>query len=70
MLKYKIDILKALKEKGYTSYRLATDRILSNGSIQKLRRGEVLATDGLSTLCDLLECQPGDILINIPDSDT
>lgn len=66
MLKYKIDVLKALKERGYTSYRLATDRILSNGSIQKLRRDEVLSTDGLSTLCELLECQPGDLLENIP----
>ena len=41
-LKYKIDILAALKEKGYSSYRLANEKIMGNGSIQKLRNGEVL----------------------------
>lgn len=61
-LKYKIDVLSALKKKGYSSYRLAKDNILSSSSIQKLRKGEVLGADGLTLLCKLLECQPGDIL--------
>ena len=66
-LRFKIDILAALKEKGYSSYRLANDKIMGNGSIQKLRRNEVLGADGISTICQLLNCQPGDILEYIPD---
>lgn len=67
-LKYKIDILAALKDKGYSSYRLANEKIMGNGSIQKLRNGEVLGADGIATLCKLLECQPGDILEYVPDN--
>lgn len=68
-LKYKVDILVALKEKGYSSYRLANEKIMGNGSIQKLRKGEVLGSDGISTLCKLLNCQPGDILEYVPDDE-
>lgn len=62
-IRYKIDILKALKEKGYSSYTLAQKKHLSGGSIQKLRNGEILNSDGIATICKLLNCQPGDILV-------
>lgn len=65
-LKYKIDILQALKAKEYSAYRLAQEKILSGSSIQKLRMGEALGADGIATLCELLECQPGDILCYEP----
>lgn len=61
-LKYKFDILQALKERGYTAYRLANEKLLSGSSIQKLRTGTPLGADGIATICELLECQPGDIL--------
>lgn len=67
-LKYKFDMLKALNEKGYSSYKLAKEKILSGSSIQKLRNGEVLGADGIAKLCELLNCQPGDILEYEPDS--
>lgn len=66
-LKYKIDILAALKSKGYSSYRLVNEKIFGNGSIQKLRKGEVLSTEGLETLCRLLDAQPADLIVYIPD---
>ena len=37
MLKYKIDILEELKEKGYTSYKLRKDKIMGEAQIQKIR---------------------------------
>lgn len=61
-LHYKIDVLKALQEHGYSSYKLAKEKLLSGSSIQKLRNGEPLGADGLNTLCRLLQCQPGDLL--------
>lgn len=61
-LKYKTDVLTALKEKGYTTYKLSQEKLLSGSSIQKLRTGEVLSADGIATLCRLLDCQPGDII--------
>lgn len=40
MLRYKVDILKELKEKDYTSYRLRKDKLIGESQIQKIRKGE------------------------------
>lgn len=61
-LKFKIDVLEALKEKGYSSYSLRKEKILSESTIQKLRDGKGLSWDNLNTLCRLLECDISDIL--------
>ncbi len=61
-LKYKLDILEALKEKGYSSYSLRKEKLLSESTIQKLRSGEGISWDNLETLCKLLECDISDIL--------
>lgn len=61
-IKYKIDVLNALKEKGYTTYRIRKEKLLSESTVQKLRLGEYVSMENLATLCELLECQPGDIM--------
>lgn len=63
MLRYKIDILQALREAGYTTYRLQKEKLLSAGTIQKIRSGDAsLSSDRINAICDLLCCQPGDLL--------
>lgn len=66
-LKFKIDILEALKSKGYTTYTLREKKLLSQSTLQKLREGKGLAWDNIERICNLLDCQPGDILEYIPD---
>ena len=61
-LVYKIDILKALKENGYSSYRIRKEKILSESTVQKLRAGSPISWENIETICRLLNCQPGDIL--------
>ena len=61
-LQYKINVLEALKSKGYTTYTLRKEKILSESTIQKLRNGEGVAWDNLETLCKLLDCNIGDLL--------
>ena len=61
-LHFKIDILEALKQKGYTSYTLRKENLLSQSTIQKLREGKGLSWENIERLCSLLECQPADIL--------
>lgn len=61
---YKIDVLTALKEKGYTTYKLRKEKLLGEATIQKLRKQEPVSWDNISTICTLLNCQVGDILIN------
>ncbi len=62
MLKYKINILEALKEKGYTSYRIRKDKIIGEAQLTKIRNGDIASKETLNTICKLLNCQPGDIL--------
>lgn len=62
MLKYKIDILEALKEKGYTSYRIRKDKLIGEAQLTKIRSGDIASKETLNTICRLLDCQPGDIL--------
>ena len=61
-LQYKINILEALKEKGYTTYTLRKEKLLSESTIQKLRMGEGVAWDNLDTICHLLDCDISEIL--------
>ncbi len=62
-IEYKIDILSALKDKGYTSYRLRKEKILGEATIERLRQKKSVSFDVLSKICDLLECDIGDILV-------
>ena len=61
-LKFKIDVLEALKEKGYSSYILRKEKLLSESTIQKLRSGEGISWDNIETLCKLLDCDISAIL--------
>ena len=71
MIRYKKNILQALKEAGYTTYRLQKEKLISAGTVQKIRNGDVsLSIDMLNTICDLLRCQPGDLLEWYPAEDS
>ena len=66
-LRYKIDVLEALKRRGYTTYTLRKENLLSQSTIQKLREKKGLAWENIDNLCKLLECQPGDLFEYVPD---
>ena len=59
---YKKDILAELKEAGYNTTRLRKEKILSEGVIQSLRENKYISMQNLSRICQLLNCQPGDLL--------
>ncbi|MCC8101451.1 MAG: helix-turn-helix transcriptional regulator [Clostridiales bacterium] len=61
-IKYKINIVSALKEAGYSTYRLRKEKLLSESTIQKFRDGDLVSWENLSTICKLLNCQPGDLV--------
>ena len=67
-LKYKINILEALKKKGITTYTLRKEKALSESTIQKLRNGDGVSWENLETLCRLLDCDISDILIYTKDN--
>ncbi len=67
-LQYKVNILNALKEKGYNTNKIRTEGILSQSTLQKLREGKGLSWENIERLCSLLECQPGDLMEYIKES--
>lgn len=68
MIRYKIDVLQALKDNGYSSYRLQKEKILATSTLTKLRQEDTTITVGnLNTICALLRCQPGDLIEWVPE---
>ena len=59
-LQYKIDVLAALKEKGYNTNKIRTEGLLSQSTLQKFRNKQGVSWENLEMLCSLLDCQPGD----------
>ena len=64
---YKIDVLAALKAAGYNTNRIRKEKLLSESTLQRLRKGELINGENLGKLCELLRCQPGDILEYVPE---
>lgn len=67
MIKYKIDILSSLKQKGYSTYKIKQEKIFNQSQLQQIRDNKLLTQEALNKLCSLLDCQPGDILEYVPD---
>jgi len=63
---YKIDVINALKNAGYTSYRIRKEGTINQTALQKLRQGRMIAWEQLDTICTLLKCQPGDLIEHVP----
>ena len=61
-MKYKIDIIAALKEAGYNTSRIRKEKIMGEAMLQKIRSGQMVSWAILETICDLLDCQPGDLI--------
>jgi putative transcriptional regulator len=63
LIKYKLDILEALKDKGYSTYRIRKEKLFGEKTIQDFRSGKVvLSNDCLEKLCRILQMQIGDII--------
>ena len=70
MLKYKVNILAELKKAGYPTTRIRRERLLAEGTMQKIREGKIAMTlESLGVICDILECQPGDLVEWVRDEE-
>ena len=68
-IRMKIDILAALKEAGYTTYKLRQEKLLGESVIQKLRKDKLPSWNELNTICHLLDKQVGDLVEYVPDEE-
>ena len=69
-LQYKIDVLAALKKKGYNTNRIRTEGLLSQSTLQKFRNKQGVSWENLETLCKLLDCQPADLIEFVKENET
>lgn len=61
-MKYKIDIIAALKDAGYNTNRIRKEKIMGEAMLQKIRSGQMVSWATMETLCELLNCQPADLI--------
>lgn len=70
MIIYKMDVLQALKDAGFTSYRMRKDRLIGERTMQQIRNKELVSWATVDAICSLLNCQPGDIVEYVKESET
>lgn len=66
MLYYKIDVVQALKLRGFTTARIRKENLLSESTLTKIRNDIMVSSDNLGRLCVMLRCDIGDIVESIP----
>lgn len=68
-IRYKIDLIAALKAAGYSTYRIRREKLLAESTLQCFRENKSVSWENISTICKLLNCQPGDIMEYVPDEE-
>lgn len=61
-MRYKVNVLAQLKEAGYNTSKIRKEKIMGEAMLQKIRSGQMVSWATLETICDLLDCQPGDLV--------
>lgn len=56
-----------MKSKGLTTTRIRKEKIISEWTLQSMRRGKSVTLESLEGLCRELNCQFGDLVEYIPD---
>lgn len=69
MIRFKIDIIKALKEKGVSYYTCREGKgEFAQGTLRRLQNNETITTETINRLCRILECDIADLLEYVPDN--
>lgn len=60
---------QTMKDKGITQYALINQYHVSAGQLSRLRKNQNISSHTVNTLCDILDCQPGDIMEYVREED-
>ena len=69
MILYK-DILTKLKDAGYTTTRLRREKIISEGTLTKLRHNHPITTETIDLICNLTGLPVEDLIEHKKDETT
>lgn len=53
---------QTMKEKGVTQYSLINQYHVSAGQLSRLRKNANVNSHTINMLCEILDCQPGDLM--------
>lgn len=62
MIYYKLNILEALKKAGYNTTIIRKNTLIPETALTSIRHDKPISWSTLEKICDLLNCQPGDII--------
>lgn len=57
-----------MKEKGLSTYKIRKENIISQSALYALKNGKSVTTETIEKLCKALNCQPGDIMEYVEDT--
>ncbi len=64
-------LFQLLEEKGWTTYKIRKEKLIGQGTLTALKNGTGgLDSKTISRLCEVLDCQPGDLMEYVPDNKT
>lgn len=61
-------MVKLMEERGWTSYTVKRDNIIGQATFRKIKEGGDIDTRTIAKMCEVFECQPGDLLEYVPNS--
>nr|DAP95534.1 MAG TPA: structural protein [Caudoviricetes sp.] len=62
MIRYKIDIMKELNEKGYNYTRIKKEKLLSAQTLENVKQGKSITLDTLNKICLMTKLKVEDII--------
>ena len=60
-------MIKLMNERGITSYTCKRDNIIGQATYKKIKEGGDIDTRTIAKMCEVLNCQPGDLLEYVSD---
>lgn len=60
--RYKLDVVQALKDKGFSTYRIRKEKLFSESTLQAFRENKMVSWETLEQVCRILGCQVGDLV--------
>lgn len=63
-------LFELLNKKGLTMYSLRKNKVIGTETLEKMRKGVGHIDDrSINRLCEYLDCQPGDIMEYVEDTE-
>ena len=69
MIKWRIDIMAALRDVGWIPNRMRAEKLFGEATIQNMRGQKPVSWAALDRLCEVLNMQPGDLIEYVEDAE-